>query len=210
MKWFFVCLAAVHALGYHASASAQSGQKLVAAYSSLSATQATLWLAKEAGAFQRHGLDVELIYISTGTKMVQALVGGDIRISQVGGAAPLAARLRGAEIKIIAVAFNTLALSMITQTDIRAITDLKGKRLGISRFGSNTDFGTRYLLKKHNIADRDVTFLQFGEAQALREFEFEKGPVDFFGVVGVGAGALVVLGVDARLGRGRQQLPDRW
>ena len=99
--------------------------------------------------------------------MVQALVGGDIRISQVGGAAPLAARLRGAEIKIIAVAFNTLALSMITQTDIRAITDLKGKRLGISRFGSNTDFGTRYLLKKHNIADRDVTFLQFGEAQAI-------------------------------------------
>ena len=167
MKWFFVCLTAVHALGYHASASAQSGQKLVAAYSSLSATQATLWLAKEAGAFQRHGLDVELIYISTGTKMVQALVGGDIKISQVGGAAPLAARLRGAEIKIIAVAFNTLALSMITQTDIRAITDLKGKRLGISRFGSNTDFGTRYLLKKHNIADRDVTFLQFGEAQAI-------------------------------------------
>src|SRR4030095_9021057 len=49
MKWFFVCLATVHALGCHASASAQSGQKLVAAYSSLSATQATLWLAKGGG-----------------------------------------------------------------------------------------------------------------------------------------------------------------
>jgi len=167
MKWFLVCLAAVHSLGYHASASAQSGQKLVAAYSSLSGTQAVLWLAKEAGAFQRHGLDVDLIYISTGTKMVQALVGGDIKIAQVGGAAPLGARLRGAEMKIIAVAFNSLALSMITQTDIRAMTDLKGKRLGISRFGSNTDFGMRYLLKKHNISDRDVTFLQFGEAQAI-------------------------------------------
>jgi NitT/TauT family transport system substrate-binding protein len=167
MKWRFVSLVAVLSLGCYAGASAQSGQKLVAAYSSLSATQAALWLAKDAGAFQRHGLDVDLIYISTGTKMVQALVGGDIKIGQVGGAAPLGARLRGAEIKIIAVAFNTLALSMITQTDIRAMTDLKGKRLGISRFGSNTDFGTRYLLKKHNIADRDVTFLQFGEAQAI-------------------------------------------
>jgi NitT/TauT family transport system substrate-binding protein len=154
-------------IGWATQAGAQSTQKLVAAYSSLSGTQAVLWLAKEAGTFERHGLDVELIYISTGTKMVQALVGGDIKIGQVGGAAPLSARLRGAEVKIIAVAYNTLALSLITQTDIRSMADLKGKRLGISRFGSNTDFGIRYLLKKHNIADRDVTFLQFGEAQAI-------------------------------------------
>jgi NitT/TauT family transport system substrate-binding protein len=146
---------------------AQSGPKLAAAYSSLSATQAALWIAKEAGAFQRHGLDVELVYISSGTKMVQALIGGDIKIGQAGGAAPLAARLRGAEVKIVAVAFNTLALSLIAQTDIRAVADLKGKRLGISRFGSNTDFGMRYLLKKHNIAEREVSFLQFGEAHAI-------------------------------------------
>lgn len=153
--------------GYGAHAAAQSGPKLAAAYSSLSATQAALWIAKEAGAFQRHGLDVELVYVSSGTKMVQALIGGDVKIGQAGGAAPLAARLRGAEVKIIAVAFNTLALSLIAQTDIRAMTDLKGRRVGISRFGSNTDFGMRYLLKKNGIAERDVIFLQFGEAQAI-------------------------------------------
>lgn len=154
-------------LAWTANASAQSGQKLVTAYSSLSGTQAVLWLAKEAGAFGRHGLDVELIYISSGSKMVQALIGGDIKIGQVGGAAPLAARLRGAEIKIIAVSFNTLALTLMAQPDIRSIADLKGKRWGISRFGSNTDFGTRYLLRKYGIAERDVTFLQFGEAQGI-------------------------------------------
>ena len=154
-------------IGCAANAGAQSGQKIVAAYSSLSATQAALWLAKETGAFQRHGLYVELIYIGTGTKIIQALVGGDIKIGQVGGAAPLAARLRGAEVKIIAVTYNTLALSLMTQTNIKSMADLRGKRLGISRFGSNTDFGTRYLLRKHNIAERDVIFLQFGEAQAI-------------------------------------------
>jgi NitT/TauT family transport system substrate-binding protein len=142
-------------------------QKIVAAYSSLSATQAVLWLGKEAGSFQRHGLDVDLIYIGTGTKMVQALVGGDIKIGQVGGAAPLGARLRGAEVKIVAVAYNTLAISLITQPDIRSVADLKGKQVGISRFGSNTDFGMRYLLKKYGIPDREVTFFQFGEAQAI-------------------------------------------
>ena len=76
-------------------------------------------------------------------------------------------RLRGAEIKIIAVSFNTLALTLMAQPDIRSVADLKGKRLGISRFGSNTDFGTRYLLRKYSIAERDVAFLQFGEAQGI-------------------------------------------
>lgn len=167
MKRFGHAIFVFLALDCCTDAWAQSGQKLLAAYSSLSGTQAVIWLAKEAGAFQRHGLDVELIYIGTGTKLVQALVGGDLKIGQIGGAAPVGARLRGAELKIVAVAYNKLALSLITQTDIRSMADIKGKRVGISRFGSNTDFGLRYLLKKHAIPDREITFLQFGEAQAI-------------------------------------------
>lgn len=162
-----LALAATIVFGQPSIVWAQTGQKMLVGYSSLSATQATVWLAKEAGSFLRHGLDVELIYISTGTKMIQAIVAGDIKIGQVGGAAPIAARLRGAETKIIAVPYNTLALSLMTQTDIRSMADLKGKRIGISRFGSNTDFGMRYLLKKYGIAERDVVLLQFGEAQAI-------------------------------------------
>ena len=149
------------------SARAQIPQKILVGYSSLSATQAVVWLAKEAGSFQRHGLDAELIYVGTGPKMTQAVIAGDLKIGQVGGAAPIAARLRGAEVKIVAVPYNTLALSLITQPGIRSMADLKGKRLGISRFGSNTDFGMRYLLKKYGIAERDVVLLQFGEAQAI-------------------------------------------
>jgi ABC-type nitrate/sulfonate/bicarbonate transport system substrate-binding protein len=158
---------AIAGVGFFAVAGAQGPAKLVSAYSSLSATQAAIWLAKEAGSFRRHGTDVELIYIGTGTKMMQALVGGDISIGQVGGAAPLGARLRGAEVKIIAVAYNTLSLSLMVQPEIGSLAELKGKRVGISRFGSNTDFGMRYLLKKHSIPDREITFFQFGEAQAI-------------------------------------------
>jgi ABC-type nitrate/sulfonate/bicarbonate transport system substrate-binding protein len=160
-------LLAVAVITFLDDARAQAPQKLLVGYSSLSATQAVVWLAKEAGSFQRYGLDAELIYVGTGTKMTQAVVAGDIKIGQVGGAAPIAARLRGAEVKIVAVPYNTLALSLITQPGIRSMADLKGKRLGISRFGSNTDFGMRYLLKKYGIAERDVVLLQFGEAQAI-------------------------------------------
>src|SRR5262245_66474022 len=89
--------------GCSTGAWAQGLQKIVAAYSSLSATQAMLWLAKEAGRFQRHGLHVDLIYISTATKMQQALVGGKIKIGQGRRAAPVGGPQRGAQEQLAAV-----------------------------------------------------------------------------------------------------------
>ena len=145
----------------------QALQKLVTGWSSPSGNQAVIWVAKDGGSFQQQGLEVELIFVGAGSKMMQALLAGDIRIAQVGGVAPISARLSGADIKIVAVSFNTLALSVMAHKEIRAMADLKGKRIGISRYGSNTDFGIRYLLRKHGLVpDKDVAILQFGDALA--------------------------------------------
>jgi NitT/TauT family transport system substrate-binding protein len=146
---------------------AQSLQKVVAGWSSPSGNQAVIWVAKDGAAFQQYGLDVELIFVGAGSKMTQALLAGDIKIAQVGGAAPLSARLSGADVKIVAVSFNTLALSVMAQKEIRTLADLKSKRIGVSRYGSNTDFGIRYLLRKNGMApDKDVAILQLGDALA--------------------------------------------
>jgi NitT/TauT family transport system substrate-binding protein len=153
--------------GFSDLALGQALQKVVAGWSSPSGNQAVIWVAKDAGSFQQHGLDVELIFVGAGSKMMQALLAGDIGIAQVGGAAPVSARLSGADIKIVAVSFNTLALSLMAQKDIRTVADLKGKRIGISRYGSNTDFGIRYILRKNGMAaDKDVAILQLGDAVA--------------------------------------------
>ena len=145
----------------------QALQKLVTGWSSPSGNQAVIWVAKDGGSFQQNGLDVELIFVGAGSKMMQALLAGDIKIAQVGGVAPISARLSGADIKIVAVSFNTLALSVMAHKEIRAMADLKGKRIGISRYGSNTDFGIRYLLRKNGLVpDKDVAILQFGDALA--------------------------------------------
>jgi len=151
-------------VSHSVSASAQSLTRLHVGYSSPSGNQAVLWVAKEAGSFKRHGLDLDLIFIGSGTTMTQTVIAGEIKIAQVGGVAPISARLRGADLKMVAVSFNTLAISLIVQRDIRSIADLKGKRVGVSRFGSNTDFGVRYILKKHGLLpDRDVAILQHGD-----------------------------------------------
>jgi len=154
-------------LWFSDGAPAQPLQKIVAGWSSPSGNQAVIWVAKDAASFQQYGLDVELIFVGAGSKMTQALLAGDIKIAQVGGVAPVSARLSGAEVKLVAVSFNTLALSVMAQKDIRTLADLKGKRIGVSRYGSNTDFGIRYLLRKNGmVPDKDVAILQFGDAVA--------------------------------------------
>lgn len=158
-----VCAAMALWFIHSAAAADLSSQKILVGYSSPSGSQAVVWLSKDAGSFQRQGLDVELIFVPAGSKMTQALLAGDIKIAQVGGVAPISARLRGAEVKIVAVSYNTLALSLMSQKEIRSLADLKGKRIGITRFGSNSDFALRYVLKKNGIAEREMVILQFGD-----------------------------------------------
>lgn len=151
-------------LCFPALTAAQTAQKLTVGYSSPSGNQSVIFMGKDAGSYQKYGLDVELIFIGAGSKMTAAILAGDIKIAQVGGVAPVSARLRGADLKIVAVAFNRLALSLIAQKDIRSVADLKGKRIAVTRFGSNTDLGARYVLKTHGLQpDKDVAVLQFGD-----------------------------------------------
>jgi len=151
-------------LCWPAQATAQSPLKMTVGYSSPSGNQSVIFMGKDAGSYQKYGLDVELIFIGAGSKMTAAILAGDIKIAQVGGVAPVSARLRGADLKIVAVAFNRLALSLIAQKDIRSVAELKGKRVAVTRFGSNTDLGIRYVLKTHGLQpDKDVAVLQFGD-----------------------------------------------
>lgn len=165
--WFPLILS-LSLFAFSPSARAQPLAKLLTGYSSVSGSQAVLWIAKEAGAFRRHGLDVDLVFIGSGSKMIQAVMAGDLKITQVGGTAPITARLRGADLKIVAVTFDTLPNSIIANREIRSIPDLKGKKIGVSRFGSNTDFVARYVLKKYGLTpDRDVAILQLGDVPSI-------------------------------------------
>jgi len=160
----FSSLAVVVSLAGPTSGWAQGLQKILVGYSSPSGNQSVIFVAKDAGSYQKYGLDVDLIFIGAGSKMTQALLSGDIKLAQVGGVAPITARLRGADLRIVAVSFNFLALSLMTQKNIRSVAELKGKSVGVTRFGSNTDLGAKYVLRKHGLVpDKDVAIIQFGD-----------------------------------------------
>jgi ABC-type nitrate/sulfonate/bicarbonate transport system substrate-binding protein len=122
---------------------------------------AGVWMAKEIGAFERHGLQADLVYISSGATAIQALVGGSVHAALGASNAVVAATLKGAP--IIAVASNTSrpGMQLWVQPDIQRPEQLQGKTLAITRFGSTSDFVTRLVLRKLNLEGK-TELRQFG------------------------------------------------
>src|ERR1043166_3297516 len=136
--------------------------KLYVVYASISGTQAIGWIAKEAGIFSKYGLDVELLFTGGG-RAITSLLGGDTPLITVGGPSVIAARIAGCDAIITAHVFDTILYSLIVQPEIRSLADLKGKKIGASRFGSATDFALRYVLKQKGFARlKDIVIFQIG------------------------------------------------
>ena len=144
-------------------------EKVMIAWSAVSGSQAPFWIAKEAGFFDKNGLGATMIYIDGGSMTAQALMSGDVPIAQIGGNAPVVARLRGMDLTMIAGVTNILAYSLIVNPDIKKPQDLRGKKLAVSRFGSNSDYATRKILLKWGLKpDVDVAILQIPGGQMSR------------------------------------------
>lgn len=143
-------------------------EKLYVVYASIGGTQAVAWIAREAGLFDKHGLDVDLLFTGGG-RAITSLLGGDTPLVTVGGPAAIAARLGGSDAIIIAHIYNTILFSLMVTPEIRSLDDLKGKKLGASRFGSATDFALRYVLKQSGYDPvRDMVIFQIGgQAETL-------------------------------------------
>ncbi|HEY7164174.1 MAG TPA: ABC transporter substrate-binding protein [Candidatus Binatia bacterium] len=132
-------------------------------YPSFAASWATTWIAKEAGYFSAEGLDVELIRVGGSTRMVAAMLGGSAPIIQAGASAALAAAAGGANVVIIAATGNVSPFHLMARPEIKQAVDLKGKKAGITTFGSTSDEVVRLALKHFALEpNKDVAVLTFG------------------------------------------------
>jgi NitT/TauT family transport system substrate-binding protein len=141
----------------------QTRRELNIVYPAISGINAGLWVAAEANTFEKYGLDVKLIYIATALQVTRVVLTGDSPIAFAGGAPIVNAAISGADLVIIGGAANVPAFYLMVTPDIKSLADLKGKPVGVSRFGSSTDFVMRYMLKKQGFEpEKDVTILQMG------------------------------------------------
>jgi NitT/TauT family transport system substrate-binding protein len=142
-------------------ATVQTSMRLL--YPSFAGSWATAWIAKEAGYFSAEGLDVELIRVGGSTRMVAAMLGGSAPIIQAGASAALAATAAGSDVVIIGSTGTVSPFRLIARPEIKQPADLKGKKAGITTFGSTSDQMVRIALKQFNLEpNKDVALLTFG------------------------------------------------
>jgi NitT/TauT family transport system substrate-binding protein len=138
---------------------------------------APLYVAQDAGIFRKHGFTLEMVFIAGGSLSTQALIGKSLELLQTGGPHFLSAYLRGARLKIIGGVTNILPYVLLTGGRITSSEQLRGKKIGISRFGSNTDFVVRLALGQLGLTPADVTILQVGGSQS-RLVALKAGTID--------------------------------
>ncbi len=143
------------------AASAMTSMRLL--YPSFSGSWATAWIAKEAGYFANEGLDVELIRVGGSTRMVAAMLGGSAPVIQAGASAALAATAAGSDVVIIGSTGTVSPFHLMARPEIKQPSDLRGKKAGITTFGSTSDQVMRIALKHFNLeANKDVALLTMG------------------------------------------------
>ena len=117
------------------ASTSSAADKLVFGWSAIAGLQAVPWIMKEAGLYEKHGLDVTLIYLDGGSRAIQVLLSGDVPIVQGGGNSPVAARLRGGDVTLIAGIVNVLAYSLIVHPEIKRPEDLRGRNWRLAGTG---------------------------------------------------------------------------
>jgi NitT/TauT family transport system substrate-binding protein len=143
-----------------------AAEGLLVVNSALNMLTAPLWVAKEKGYFHKYGLDVNTIYIPSGTMGMQALLAGETKILAADGSSVVNARLRGAPVKIFIGMVNFYPNPFFSTPDIKSYADLKGKKIAVTRIGSSSYTATVMLMKKLGLEEgRDYTMLQLGSTQ---------------------------------------------
>jgi ABC-type nitrate/sulfonate/bicarbonate transport system substrate-binding protein len=141
---------------------AYSEERLKIIYSQFTMSNSVTWFAREAGLFERHGLAADLIYVDS-APAVQAFSAGLAPLATMSGGLAVGPYLNGLDLVMIAAWCNADSYQLVARPEIRRPEDLRGKIIGIGRYGAAADWGLRLILRKLGINDtHDVQIVQAG------------------------------------------------
>ena len=152
--WTALFLAFFSVSLFHNHAYAQALERVNAVYASLAGDHAALYVAQDMALFRKYGLDVSLSYTAGAAQVIQTMMAGENQIATAGGSGVVDADFGGADLVAVAGMVNMPAFYPVVQPEIKSIQDLRGKPVGITRFGSSTDFTMRYILRKDRFGSR--------------------------------------------------------
>ena len=150
------------------SAFAQNLDRVRVGLSALSPTNWAVWIAEEKGLFKKHGIDAQVIFIGGGAaRGMNALVARDVQFMIIGGVGVINAALRGIDVTMVASNVNLSTQRLMSRPEIKSPEDLKGKRVGVTAFGSNTHSVLLMLLKRWSMKPEDLVILQIGPSPTM-------------------------------------------
>ncbi|HWH78289.1 MAG TPA: ABC transporter substrate-binding protein [Candidatus Binatus sp.] len=153
---------------YASAADAQPLRKVRMAFTSLSSVMCPPWIARETGIFNKHGLDVEVIATPTGVEGMNALIAGEVQFLQISGGTTAGAALGGADVMVVGTTLDALVQNLIARPEIEKPEQLKGKSVGITRFGTSIDVGARLALRHFGlIPEKEVAIVQVGGMESM-------------------------------------------
>jgi NitT/TauT family transport system substrate-binding protein len=148
-----------------APASVSAADKINMLYTARVMSQAYPWFAQEAGLFKKYDLDVPLVFVTPGAPAVAAILSGDSEVAVIGAASITRPFVQGNKDPVIIGGIKSvLTHSIIAKPDIKSPEQLKGKRIGVSRIGSNPHYFAVQALRHYGIDSREVSYIQTGGA----------------------------------------------
>jgi len=155
------------ALGLDArDGSAADGTRFLVSYGGTAGYQLPLWVNKDLGFSKKYGVDLEIILIQAGSPNIQALLGGSLQLTQTAASSAVIGAARGAPVVIVATLENKLPLQIIARPEIKEPHQLRGKVIGINRFGGSNDAAVYMALKAWKMEPKDINMLQTGGTAA--------------------------------------------
>jgi NitT/TauT family transport system substrate-binding protein len=147
------------------SARSSAADKVNMIYTARVMSQAYPWFAQEAGLFKKYDLDVPLVFVTPGAPAVAAILSGDSEIAVIGAASITRPFVQGNKDPVIVGGIKSLLThSIIAKPEIKTPEQLKGKRIGVSRIGSNPHYFAVQALRHYGIDSREVNYIQAGGA----------------------------------------------
>jgi NitT/TauT family transport system substrate-binding protein len=133
------------------SSNSHAATKVSFPYTPIGVASWPWWIAKDAGYFEKHGLDVDMIYVGASPVIVQAMLGGQAGVGAGGGTPLVTNVLQGGDVVQVATMVPYAIQSLIVRPEIKSTKDLTGKRIGVSRLGAIPHFTLQAIIKLYNV-----------------------------------------------------------
>jgi ABC-type nitrate/sulfonate/bicarbonate transport system substrate-binding protein len=145
---------------------AAESTRFLVSYGGTAGYQLPLWVNRELGFSKKYGVDLEIILIQAGSPNIQALLGGSLQLTQTAATSAVIGANQGAPVVIVATLENRLPILLISRPEIKEPHQLRGKVIGINRFGGSNDAAILMALKAWKMDPNDIKMLQTGGTAA--------------------------------------------